>query len=352
MASRRMLAAVLHGAQDLRIEEVAVPEIGSGEVLLRSRAAAICGTDMRIYRHGHRKLPAGTRRILGHELAGEIVQVGPGVTRLREGTRVAVAPNFGCGVCRMCEESDQHLCDDYGAIGLTVDGGFAEYVRVPEAAVQQGCLLEMPPALSFGEAALNEPLGCVCNGVERCPIEARNAVLIVGAGPIGMMLLQMARVAGAATVMVANRSPQRLALARKLGADLTVCTSRDDLVSAVRDATGGRGVDVIFIACPAPEVQEQSFEMLAVHGRVNFFGGLPTGKERITVNSNTVHYHELTVTGSHGCAVRHCMQALEVQGSPGVDLKPLVTNVFGLASADEAMATSMAGEGLKTIITP
>jgi L-iditol 2-dehydrogenase len=166
------------------------------------------------------------------------------------------------------------------------------------------------------------------------------------------MLLQMARLAGAATVTVANRSPERLELARKLGADLTVCTSRDDLVSAVRDATGGRGVDVIFIACPAPEVQEQSLEMLGVHGRVSFFGGLPAGREHIKLNSNTIHYGQLTVTGSHGCAGRHCRRALEVQSSLGVDLRPLVTNVFALAEAAEAMATAIAGKGLRTIIRP
>ena len=347
-----MLAAVLHGPEVLRMEEVAVPEIGAGEVLLRSRATAICGTDMRIYRSGHTKLPAGTRRILGHELAGEVARVGDGVSEVGEGMRVAVAPNFGCGACRMCRRADFHLCREYGAVGLTVDGGFAEYVRIPEAAVKQGCLLEIPPSLSFEEAALNEPLACVYNGIMRCPVEVGDVAVIVGAGPIGIMLLQMVRLAGAATTIVANRSADRLQLAKELGADVTVWTAREDLADVVKQLTEGRGADVVFTACPAPEVQEQAVTLLAEHGRVNFFGGLPAGQERIGLNSNTVHYRELTVTGSHGCASYHCQRALEVQSSRRVDLKPLITNVFDLSEAVEAMSAAMAGKGFKTVIRP
>jgi len=307
---------------------------------------------MRIYRSGHTKLPAGTRRVLGHELAGEVALVGDGVAGLRQGMRVAVAPNFGCGACRMCRRADFHLCREYGAVGLTVDGGFAEYVRIPEAAVRQGCLLEIPPSLSFEEAALNEPLACVYNGILRCPVGVGEVVVIVGAGPIGMMLLQMVRLAGAATTIVANRSADRLQLARELGADVTVWTAREDLAAIVSEATDGRGADVVFTACPAPEVQEQAVGLLAEHGRVNFFGGLPAGQECIGLNANTVHYRELTVTGSHGCSSYHCQRALQVQGSRRVDLRPLITNVFNLSAAVEAMGAAMAGKGFKTVIQP
>jgi len=142
-----MLAAVLHDQEDLRVQEVPTPCISEDEVLLRCRAVSICGTDLRIYRVGHSRLPPRTRRILGHELAGEIAEVGRNVQDLAEGMRVAVAPNFGCGSCRMCRRGWFHLCPEYGAIGLTVDGGMAEYVRIPKIAVQQGCLLEMPADL-------------------------------------------------------------------------------------------------------------------------------------------------------------------------------------------------------------
>ena len=347
-----MLAAVLHDQNDLRVEEVRVPEIASDEVLLRCRAVAICGTDQRIYRFGHKRLPSGTKRILGHELAGEVAEVGEDVAHVRAGMRVAVAPNFGCGTCRMCLRGWFHLCPDYGAIGLTVDGGLAEYVRIPRIALQQGCLLEIPTALSFEEAALNEPFACVYNGYARCPVEPGETALIVGAGPIGLMLVQMARLAGAAAVLVANRSRPRLEPARQAGADHTIHTGEEDLVEAVMKLTAGRGVDVVFVACPAPEVQEQALELVADHGRVNLFGGLPKGREHVTINANLIHYKEATVTGSHGCCTYHCQKALDLQGSGRVDLKPLITNVFGLAEADQAMATALEGKGLKTVVTP
>lgn len=347
-----MLAAVLHDQNDLRVEEVPVPEIDGREVLLRCRAVAICGTDQRIYRFGHKRLPSGTKRILGHELAGEVAEVGGGVTHLREGIRVAVAPNFGCGMCRMCLRGWFHLCRDYGAIGLTVDGGLAEYVRIPGIALRQGCLLEMPASLSFEEAALNEPFACVYNGHLRCPVQPGETVLIVGAGPIGLMHVQMARLAGAAAVIVANRSLPRLEPARQAGAHDTVYTGEEDLAEAVMRLTEGRGVDVVFVACPAPEVQEQALELVADHGRVNFFGGLPEGREHVTINANLIHYKEATVTGSHGCCTYHCQKALELQGSGRIDLKPLITGVFGLAEAGQAMAAALEGKGLKTVVAP
>ncbi len=347
-----MLAAVLYDQEDLRIEQIPDPEIGDGEVLLRSRAVSICGTDMRIYRFGHRRLEPGAHRVLGHELAGEVVRVGPGADGPAEGTRVAVAPNFGCGGCRMCQRGWYHLCPDYGAIGLTVDGGLAEFVRVPAVAVQQGCLLEMPEGLSFAQAAVNEPFACVYNGYERCQTRPGDVVVIVGAGPIGIMHIQMSRLAGASKIIIADLVAARLELAGRLGADETVDTTACDLVEAVMDLTDGAGADVVITACPAPDVQPQALELAADHARINFFGGLPQGAEKVTLDSNLIHYKELTVTGSHGCCTWHCRKALELQGSGAVDLRPLITNVFELAKADEAMAAALAGVGLKTVVHP
>ncbi len=347
-----MLAAVLHNQNDLRIEDVRCPEISDDEVLLRSRAASICGTDMRIYRYGHSRLPAKTKRILGHEMAGEVVKTGKNVKGLKEGMRVAVAPNFGCGMCRMCQRGWFHLCAEYGAIGLTVDGGFAEYVRVPKIALQQGCLLQMSEDLSFEQAALNEPFACVYNGFERCRLEIGDIVLIVGSGPIGVMHILLARLAGASKIVVADVVACRLDLAGKLGADATINSKEQNLKEAVMELTDGDGADYIVTACPAPQVQEQVMEIAAEHARINFFGGLPKGEEHISFNSNLVHYKELTVTGSHGCCTYHCQKTLELQNSKAIDLKPLITNVFNLSEIDKAFEAAMAGKGLKTVVKP
>ena len=347
-----MLAAVLHDQEDLRFGEVPTPEITGEEVLLRSRAVSICGTDMRIYRFGHRRLEPGAKRILGHEMAGEIVEIGSAVRGLSEGTRVAVAPNFGCGACRMCQRGWYHLCADYGAIGLTVDGGMAEFVRVPKVALQQGCLLEIPEGLSYEQAAINEPFACVYNGYVRCPTAPGDVVLIVGAGPIGVMHIKMSRLAGAGKIIIADIVPARLEMGLKLGADAAIDTGKDDLVATVMDLTGGAGADVVITACPVPAVQVAAVQVAADHAKINFFGGLPKGSELVELDTNLIHYKELTVTGSHGCCTYHCREALKLQGSGAVDLSPLITNVFELSQINEAMAAALAGEGLKTVVKP
>jgi len=347
-----MLAAVLRTQEQLEVREAPTPEISDDEVLLRCRAVSICGTDMRIYRFGHSRLPAGTPRILGHELAGEVAAVGRSVAGVCEGMRVAVAPNFGCGACAMCQRGWFHLCPDYGAIGLTVDGGMAEFVRIPRLAVQQGCLLAMPASLSFEQAAINEPFACVYNGFLRCPIHPGDVVLIVGAGPIGYMHVQMSRLAGAAKIILADVVPGRLEPAGRLGAHETIDASRCDLVESAKRITAGRGADVVVTACPSAKVQEQVTDLLADQGRANFFGGLPKGSPRIGLDSNAVHYKELTITGSHGCCTYHCRKALELQGSGAVDLAPLITNVFELPQVQQAMDSALAGAGLKTLIRP
>jgi len=347
-----VLAAVLHGREDLRVEEVPRPTISTDEVLLRCRAAAICGTDKRIYQTGHNRVPAGSKRILGHELAGEVIEVGRGVPHIKEGMRAAVAPNFGCGSCAVCARGWHHLCPEYGAIGLTVDGGFAEYVRIPSIALQQGCLIEMPEGLSFAEGALNEPLACVYNGYVRCPTKVGDTVLIVGTGPVGMMLIQVLRLGGGRPIIVANRSDSRFGLALELGADHTIDYSRQDLVRSVMELTDESGADVVFIACPSAQIQETVLDLAALHGRINFFSGLPEGEGVISFNSNAVHYKELVVTGSHGCCTYHCREALKLQESHSVNQKPLISNVFPLGQAEEAMAAALTRKGLKTIIEP
>lgn len=348
----KMLAAVLFGQNDLRIEQIPAPEISDEEVLLRCHAASICGTDMRIYRYGHSRLPADTKRILGHEFAGSIIEIGAKVKGLKQGTRVAVAPNFGCGACTMCQRGWFHMCKDYGAIGLTEDGGFAEYVRIPKIALQQGCLLQMADNLSFDQAALNEPFACVYNGYSRCPVGPGDTVLIIGAGPIGIMHILMSRLAGAAKIIIADVIDTRLEAAVKFGADAAINSSSQDLHNAVMELSRRHGADVIITACPVPEVQEQAIALAADHARINFFGGLPKGREHIKFNSNLVHYKELTVTGSHGCCTYHCQQALELQNSEVVNLKPLVTDVFKLSGINAAFEHALEGKGLKTVVKP
>ena len=347
-----MRAAVYYGIRDIRLEDVPTPKINEREVLVKCRAAAICGTDLRIYNHGHSKIPPGKKVILGHELAGDVVEVGVKVSVIKKGMRVFIAPNIGCGKCYLCLQGLYHLCDDYEAIGLPLNGGFAEYVKIPERAVEQGVVLELPEALSYEEAALNEPMACVYNGFKICPAEPGDTVLIFGAGPVGIMHLMMTRLAGASKIIVAEISKERLKQAKSLGADVLVNSQTENIEKRVYAETEGRGANLIITACPSPEAQKIAPRLASLHGKINFFGGLPKGKDEINLNTNLIHYKELLVTGSHGCNTYHCKMALDLQASGKINLQPLITNKFPLTQIKEAFEAALTGQGLKTIIYP
>lgn len=347
-----MLAAVYHGPHDIRLEEVERPQPGPGEAVMRVRAASVCATDLRILNHGHFKISEGTVRILGHELAGEIVAVGGQVTHLTPGTRVAVAPNVGCGVCWECVQGNINLCTDYGAFGITLDGGFAEYTLITAAAVQQGNVVEMPDDLSFVEAALCEPLACCYNAQQACRLAPGETMVIMGAGPMGLMNLLLARYSGAGQVIVSEVQADRARRAVEFGADLAVDPSKRDLKEAIMEATGGRGADVVIVAVGSAALQEQAVELAARRGRVNFFAGLAAGHDRACVNSNWIHYGQVTVTGTTGASHRQYRQMVQMHASGRLSLQSMATAKRPLQEIEAALAEAASGEHLKVVLLP
>ncbi|MGQ9625332.1 MAG: zinc-dependent dehydrogenase [Anaerolineae bacterium] len=347
-----MLAAVYHGIQDIRVEEVEGPPIGPEEALLRVRAATICGTDLRIYTSGHFKIPPGTKRILGHEVAGEVAAVGQAVKALKPGQRIAIAPNIGCGTCWQCIQGHNHMCPDYEAFGISLDGAFAQYMRIPAPFIQRGNIAFIPESLSYEEAALNEPFSCCYNGSRACRIEPGDMVLIIGAGPIGIMHLFLARLSGASLVIVSEMIEERLAQAMEFGADLVVNPARDDVAEVVQKASGGRGADVVIVAAPSPAAQEQALELVATQGRINFFGGLPTGKEFIRFNSNLVHYKGIIVTGTTGSSSFQFRRSMEILASGRVKLARLISARFPLTQIKEAFDLAASKKILKVVVEP
>jgi len=347
-----MLAAVYHGPHDIRLEEVPVPQQGPREVVMRVRAASICATDLRIFNHGHFKIPEGAVRILGHELAGEIVAVGEQVTHLELGARVAVAPNVGCGVCWECVQGNNNLCPDYDAFGITLDGSFAEYMLITAPAVQQGNVVEIPGSLSFVEAALSEPLSCCYNAQQACRLAPGETMVIMGAGPMGLMNLLLARYSGAGQVIVSEVQEARARQAVEFGADLVVDPSKRDLREAVMEATGGRGADVVIVAVGSAALQEQAVELAARRGRVNFFAGLAAGRDRACVNSNRIHYGQVMITGTTGSNHRQYRQTMQLLASGRLSLQPLATARRPLQEIEAALADAASGEHLKVVLIP
>jgi L-iditol 2-dehydrogenase len=347
-----MLAAVYHGPNDLRVEQVPVPQPGPGELLVKVLDASICGTDLRIYHGGHRMYPDGTVRIPGHEVVGTIVALGAGLTGYPEGQRVFVAPNMGCGHCPQCVSGANNLCAHYDAIGVTMDGGFAEYVRIPANSIQQGNVIPVSESVDPAVEALLEPFACVLRGQNALRIQPGDVVLVLGAGPIGVMHTKLAKARGAGRVIVSEPIPARAEQVQRMGADRVIDPTAEDLKAVLLAETGGRGADVIVVAAPVHAAQESALDLAAIGGRINFFGGLPKDRPSITFDSNQVHYKELVITGTTACSTADCWQASHIVNSGLVDLSGLVSMKYPLGQAIQAFAAAEDRKSLKVVLEP
>lgn len=347
-----MLAAVYHGPGDLRIEDVPVPKIGPGELLIKVLSASICGTDLRIYHGNHRMYPEGTIRIPGHEVVGTIAGIGEGLEGFNLNERVFVAPNTGCGYCAQCVSGNNNLCANYEAIGVTIDGGFAEYMRVTAKSVQQGNVIRVSESVDAAVEALMEPFACVLRGQNALRMQPGETVLVVGAGPIGVMHTKLARARGAGRVIVSEPSPDRATQAKSMGAHRVVNPSEEDLQKVLLEESGGRGADIIIVAAPVHAAQESALTLAAIGGRINFFGGLPKDRPAINFDSNLVHYKELIVTATTACSTTDCWQASRIINSGLVDLSDLVSQRFPLREAVAGFAAAEDRKSLKIVLVP
>lgn len=344
-----MKALIFKGKGRLEVEEIKKPEIKAGEALLKVKAAAICGTDLRIFNHGHHHIPEGSSRILGHEIAGVIEEVSPSVKTLEPGMPVAVAPNIHCGSCELCSNDETGLCDSTIPFGIRLDGGFAEYMLIPAKAINQGNIIPVKPEVDFAQMALNEPLSCCFNSLEYTEFSLGETILIIGAGPIGIMHTQLANRMGAARVIVSELSDERLEEIKKFGADITVNPAKEDLKEVVLEVTKGRGADVAIVACGVAAAHNQALECLGHRGRLNFFGGLPKDQPMTTINANTVHYKHLKLVGTTRQSISQYRKTLGLIEGKKIDLSPLVTGRFSLDKAEEAFKTAQQGTGLKNL---
>ena len=344
-----MRALVYRGPGDLRVEERPGLEPGPGEALLRVGACGICGTDLRIESGGHRAYPEGTVRVPGHEIAGILEEVGPGVDLPARATAF-IAPNVGCGRCRACRAGRVNLCRTPEALGITRDGGFAETVLLTSDVVAQGNVLVTGGEADMAALALVEPLACALRGSKACSIGEGDLVVISGAGPVGLMHLLVARLRSPSAVVVSEPSAARRAEASRFGADAAV--DPRDLAETVAELSEGIGADVVITAAPAPAAQRQALELAAPGGRVNFFGGLPRDASRVELDTNLIHYRELVVTGTTANTNEDCREALELVTTGRVDTGALVGARRPLGQAEEAFEAARSGDVMKVVIEP
>lgn len=347
-----MQAALFNPDEGITLHEIPRPTVMPGDVLVEVHACGICGTDLRIMHSGHRRIPEGQSRILGHELSGVLVEGIAAKEQLSTGTRVVIAPNIGCGVCDLCIKGSSQLCPDYISFGVALDGGFAEYMLVPAAGVQQGNVSRIPDHLSFEETALLEPLSCCYHGLTACQVIPGDEVLVIGAGPIGIMHMQLARVMGAARIACAAKHPDRLDLFPSQVADVVFDVREADLPEAIRDSTDGKGFDVIIVAAPSREAQSLAIDSASIHGRINFFGGLPKHDPVSSLDANKIHYRELIVTGTTGQTLADFRKSLTLLAKGMVNLQDLITDRYPLKDIHAAIKTAEQKSGMKTIVLP
>jgi len=352
--------ARLYAPGDLRVEDLPVPEAGPGDLIIRVRTCSTCGTDAKIFRFGHHHI--SLPRVLGHEVAGEITEVGPEVEGhdgesqdgkgWSVGDRVQIIAAIPDGVCFFCRRGQHTVCEDLESIGYQYDGGFAEFMRVPGKVLAVDGVNKVPEHVPFEEASLTEPLACVLNGQELAQVGEGDVVVILGAGPIGCLHVRLARARGASTVVLVDVNQGRLDLAARAEPDVSIDSTKDDPIDAVRKMTDGRGADVVITATGVGQAQEQALEMAAPRGRVSLFGGLPKDDSTIRFDSNLVHYGELSVFGAYGSAPRHNREALSLIADGKVRVDDLITHRMPLADVHRAIETVISGDGLKVVIEP
>ncbi len=345
-----MKAALLEEIENLVIRDVDKPPCPRDSLLIKVEAGAVCGTDVKVYHHGHKHIRFP--RITGHEVAGTIVEVGREVKDYQEGERVAVAPAVPCGSCHHCRQGEQSMCAYLTAIGYHYDGGFAEYMLIPPRAVSNGCVNKLSDNLSFEEAALAEPLACCINGQELSGVKLGDTVVIIGAGPVGCFHVQLAKSQGATRVILVDISEERLNMSRVASADIYIDNSRERALERVLEETEGRGAEVVIVACSSGRAQEESLQMVASRGNVNFFGGLPKDNPYIKFNSNLPHYREFSLVGTHGSSPGHNLLALKLIAEGRIKAKELITHHLPLDELPEGIGITEKGEGLKVIIKP
>lgn len=347
----RMAAAVVHAPMQFGVEQVPTPAAPEGGLLLRVEATGLCGSDLRTLRSGHRKVSFPW--VLGHEICGVVDELGPGYAGpWQPGERISVGPLAYCGACDFCLEGRYELCESYREIAQAWPGGFAEWVAVPAAAVKLGTIAAVAPHVDSAAAAIAEPISSCLNAQEKGRVGLGDTVVVIGAGPIGCIHVALARLHGADRVILADISPDRLALAEPFRPDALVNAAETELVAEVRRLTHGRGADVVITANAAPVAVVQAVQMARKGGRVLLFGGLPQGHSAPGVDMNTVHYNALQLIGTTIFAPRHYRLAVELVANDRIPVDSLITHRFPLADFARGAQAALDGKVLKAVFLP
>ncbi|MEU8307880.1 zinc-dependent dehydrogenase [Actinomadura sp. NPDC048955] len=346
-----MKVARFYAPADIRLEDAPEPEPGPGELKIRVRNCSTCGTDVKISRFGHHHIVPP--RVMGHEIAGEVVEAGAGAGDWAAGDRVQVIAAIPCGRCAECRRGRMTVCAAQESMGYHYDGGFAEYMIVPAKVLAVDGVNRIPDGVSFAEASVAEPLACVLNGQELARVGEGDDVVVFGSGPVGCLHVRFARARGAARVFLVEVNAERLQRAAALvKPDAALDAGAVDVVEEILERTGGRGADVAITAAASGAAQGLAQRLVAPGGRVSLFGGLPKDDPVVPVDANRVHYRELSLVGANGSSPAHNARALEMIGSGRVPVEDLITHRLPLDALHDALDLVTRGAAIKVTIEP
>ena len=340
-----MKALIFHAPGKISVEDRPVPEIGPGEVLLKVGATSVCASDIRVYK-GEKKAKAGV--IPGHEIAGEVAQVGAGVQEVSLGERVVLCPIIACGECYFCLIGKRNRCLNRLTLGYDEDGGFANYVRVPAALVRIGHMIKIDQTMPYELASMTEPFACALNSLESCRVQPGSTLLIIGSGPMGLIHLLLARAMGAAKVIMSDPVEERLKIAEELGAAVCVNPEKRSLLKEVMAATGGLGADAGILSVGAIGPVEEGLSAVRKQGYFNLLAGFPPGSQ-FTMDANRIHYDELFLTGTQNATTDQYVRVSRML-SVMPNAKKLITNRYGPAEANKAYEARLGLDGLKAVV--
>jgi L-iditol 2-dehydrogenase len=336
------------------LAEMPNPECPKGGALIQVKACSVCGTDVKMFENGHKDLVYP--RVLGHEIAGRVVQLDGDFSRIKEGDLVQVWPGIACGQCSQCLKGSDNRCESMEIMGFNRDGGFAEAISVPGESLLKGLNPIKEPA-DPGLLALAEPLGCSINCQEMARVSEGDSVLILGGGPLGCLNAMLSRHLGAERVLITERLENRIAISRRSLKgiadriiDISTDASPEKVEAEVLMETDGQKCDVVIAATPEAELGSHLLKLLSPGGRLCIFSGPRPGNYSPEMDLRSVHYRELTISGSYGCSSRHNKMALELIASGALDLKWLLTKRTSLERIEEAFSHASRRDGMRAVI--
>ncbi|MCF8568121.1 zinc-dependent dehydrogenase [Alicyclobacillus tolerans] len=343
-----MKAAIFHEPNKMSYESIQPPVIQDDEVLLRVAISSVCGTDVRIF-EGRKTKGVRTNSILGHEIVGTIEQTGSNVSDFKKGDRVGVIPVIPCNKCTYCLNGRENACINRTAIGYEYDGGFAEFIRIPSRALKSGNLVKLPSSISFRQAVVAEPLACCINGSRKTGVKMNDLVVVIGAGPIGLMHVQLAKIAGAKRIIVSEIVESRRMKATEVGADIVVDPTLESLYDRVMTESDGEGADCAILAIGVPSLINETLRVLRKGGVINLFAGFNQNTS-CAIDPNLIHYNELRVVGTSASTRADYLNAIKLIESGRVNTDLLTTPGYTLADLNQAILDVKCGKAMKPLI--